>query len=591
MTDELKRIKKKYGEEMMHLCRSLFSTLLEEENALYNILINNIAPTKLLYNDLVKNDLVDDFKKYILSFVNKDSDEELSNSDLNPYELMQKAGYKLYKCETKKDTLKFRKYYEPDEELCTFNEDRTLKCYVFFAVKKGADRINREDFDSPQRQDDYGTSVISIQFSKGDINTLSIKNRYNHTVKKPDSTFSNNLENIIPGLTNSFSKYFNLNISQNLEPSSKFLTDDLTYVRANDGRYYRYNYEFYNTYYCENNIIIDNGNIIDDIKIKKERYIIMDYFILDLKEKKLSKYPTLHYLDTFPDVFNKDVSKIEVISNSKEKIIKKYYPNDDKNVLKDKILTIVLNEANQIIALYDDNITSLPDYFLYCNVHLKGLYMQGVKSINHNVLVYNRNLVNLYLPHVKEIGDNFLSQDSMLMHLNLNRVEVIGNKVFYFVRYLRKLNMPNVKIIGDDFLYNNEDMDIITCPQLVTLGSDFLYYNLFIEDMCFPNLLNVGDNFLVHNLNLRNLSLPKLEYTGKNFLKTNARLKELNVPSLNKIEPGFLSYNTDLKPKSLYIGNVCDIPENCFLRNNPVRRKIEKISRGNRGKTLIKSKW
>ena len=37
------------------------------------------------------------------------------------------------------------------------------------------DEIKREDFTEPMRQDKYGTSVISIQFTRGDINTLSIK--------------------------------------------------------------------------------------------------------------------------------------------------------------------------------------------------------------------------------------------------------------------------------------------------------------------------------------------------------------------------------------------------------------------------------
>ena len=40
--------------------------------------------------------------------------------------------------------------------------------------------------------------MISIQFTKDDAHTLSIKNRYNHSVNDPDATFSNNLDNIIP---------------------------------------------------------------------------------------------------------------------------------------------------------------------------------------------------------------------------------------------------------------------------------------------------------------------------------------------------------------------------------------------------------
>lgn len=84
------------------------------------------------------------------------------------------------------------------------------KCHVFFAIKTNVDSIQRKHFLNPERQDEYGTSVISIQFTKDESCTLSIKNRYNHRVINCDATFSNNLDNIIPGLTRSFEKYYGL---------------------------------------------------------------------------------------------------------------------------------------------------------------------------------------------------------------------------------------------------------------------------------------------------------------------------------------------------------------------------------------------
>ena len=52
MIDDLKIIKKMYGEKMMHLCRELFSTLLEQEGLLSKVMLDNFAPSKLLYDDL-----------------------------------------------------------------------------------------------------------------------------------------------------------------------------------------------------------------------------------------------------------------------------------------------------------------------------------------------------------------------------------------------------------------------------------------------------------------------------------------------------------------------------------------------------------
>ena len=203
----------------------------------------------------------------------------------NPFELLKKAGYNLFECQTEEEIQSFKRYYEPNERICTFNGNRLSICHVFFAVKENVDEIKRKDFSDPQRQDAYGTSVISIQFTKGDVNTLSIKNRYNHTVNQPDATFSNNLENIIPGLTYSFTKHYNLNINQN---DSKDL-ELPGYVLANDGKFYKYNYEINNIYYCPDNIIIDRFGVKKDYQ-EKEKYILADYFLIDLVNKKVKIY-------------------------------------------------------------------------------------------------------------------------------------------------------------------------------------------------------------------------------------------------------------------------------------------------------------
>ena len=148
---------------------------------------------------------------------------------------------------------------------------------MFFAVKKNVNQIRRGNFNHPKRQDEYGTSVISIQFTRDETHTLSIKNRYNHTVDNPDAIFSNNLDNIIPGLTDSFSKYYGL------EQKNKNDCFEIPgYVRANDGKYYPYNMEIDNVYFCPNNIIIDNFCVK---KYDKDKYLLFEYFLLNLETK------------------------------------------------------------------------------------------------------------------------------------------------------------------------------------------------------------------------------------------------------------------------------------------------------------------
>ena len=212
MDNELKQIKKIYGEEMMHLCRELFSSILETPGLLLSILQKHLAPTHSFASDIKDAELYDEFKSWIYSFIDVEKGNQIVINK-TPFELMEEAGYTLIECMTEEDIQSFRKYYAPNEVLCTItNGGRLKRCHVFFAVKKNVNEIKRAAFSNPQRQDEYGTSVISIQFSKGLTTTLSIKNRYNHSVNNPDATFSNNLDNIIPGLTSSFERYLDIKI-------------------------------------------------------------------------------------------------------------------------------------------------------------------------------------------------------------------------------------------------------------------------------------------------------------------------------------------------------------------------------------------
>ena len=209
MNEDLKIIKKKFGEKMMHECRTLFPTLLEQKGLLPKLLLEHFEPSHDLYNDLEKYNLFNSFERYInsLAATNK---KEMTVTSLTPEELLDKAGYTLYECKTEEDIQQFKKYYAKGEELCTFRGNRLNRCYVFFAVKKDVANIRREDYKEPFREDTYGTSVISIQFTRDTYTYLSIKNRYNHTVPNPDATFNNNLDNIIPGLSYAFQKQYGL---------------------------------------------------------------------------------------------------------------------------------------------------------------------------------------------------------------------------------------------------------------------------------------------------------------------------------------------------------------------------------------------
>ena len=317
----------------------------------------------------------------------------------------------------------------------------------------------------PTRQDDYGTSVLSIQFSKDGYQTLSIKNRYNHTVNQPDATFSNNLDNIIPGLEQAFCHKYNLSIQNNSHSFELY-----RYVKADDGKFYRYNYEINNIYYCENNVIIDNGSV----KKLDNRYVLADYFIIDQSTKKVTLYDN-EILDSFIDGFS-SIESISVERNKDKKIIR-----FKKEKAEDIIL--ILNKYGEIIEFVDPNLT--------------------------------------------KCGNNFLKHNAVLQELRLPNLTQCGGDFLYLNHSLRTLSLPNLTQCGINFLRFIEALQELSLPSLTQCGDNFLYYNRGLKELSLPSLTQCGDYFLYFNKALKELSLPRLSKKAKAMLEFGTHVRDL----------------------------------------------------------------
>ncbi len=483
MIDDLKVIKKKYGEKMARFCRNSFPILLEKPGKLSKLLMDNFYESHSLFDDIVTAGVESDFKNYIYSLVDVENNIEATEIK-SPEELMSEVGYDLFECYTEEDIQSYKKYYASGEELCTFNGGRLRSCRVFFAVKKNVFDIRREDFKNPTRQDEYGTSVISIQFTKDGSNTLSIKNRYNHRVNNPDATFSNNLDNIIPGLTDSFKKYKGI---VQIHRNSVFEISN--YVRANDGRYYKYNYEIDNIYYCPDNIIIDNFEVK---KYDKSRYLIIDYFIIDMSKdsKSISLYDN-ELSDSFCSLV-KEIKKIDIKNNGSEKKIIILGSNNE-------YLEILIDRDGKIISIKMDNIYNIGDNFLLRNDVLQELYVSNLKKIGNFFLSRNKTLQTLELHDLTEIGVYFLRWNEELRELYAPKLTKVGNHFLTHNLALKKLILPNLTEVGNDFLFCNEVLEELYAPNLTKVGIYFLYYNQALRTIDFPRLTNVGNFFLFCN--------------------------------------------------------------------------------------------
>ena len=565
--NDYKLLKKHYNEKFAQLCRDLFPTILETPGKLYELISSLFAPNKFLYDDLVSGKRIDDFKELIYKEYNKDFGE-IVETEKTPEELFDEVGYTLYECKTEADIQRFRKYYKRNdgkvpvykegtrperyngEELCTFNGDRLNQCHVFFAVKKNVDEIKRENFSNPKRQDEYGTSVISIQFTRGDVNHLSIKNRYNHTVVdcNPDATFSNDLDNIIAGLTDAFVKKYGFNLEE--KRSSDFGLPG--YVLASDGRFYKYNYEIDNVYYCVDNIVIENH---EPKQYDKAKYIVFENMILNLQNKRF---------DNMDEHFSEiKINKIEQRVNS-EKGTRDIIINDN--------IVITLDNQNRIISYINPEVEKIGDSFLNKNKLLKHIELSNVTEIGDDFLYSNKSLISINLPKVNKIGSKFLIDNNALECVELPEVQKIGHSFIDRNRLLTSISLPKVEEIGGNFLSHNQILRHIELPKVISIGGLFLNDNVALTSISLPKVEKIGNNFLYYNEVLNHIELPKVISISWDFLHCNTSLTHIELPNLKLINFDFLYNNKVLN--HIELPNVKKI-DSSFLRNNEALTHIE----------------
>lgn len=498
---DLNIICESYGEAFAKFCRTNFPTILEEKGMLCKCIKNTFSECRALFEDLEHNRMLEDFVEFIdnvYAIEKKAIKIDNSKPSESPEVLMDKAGYKLFKCETKQDIQKFAKYYEPSELICTFDDPKRLDTHiVFFAVKKDVDKIKREDFFFPLRQDKYGTSVISIQFQKGFASRLSIKNRYNHTVDNPDATFSNNLEKIIPGLTKSFAEHYGLRITR-----EEFYFDCMPdYLLACDGKYYRYNYAFEEISYCPNNIVLKNNEVK---QYDTSRYEVFDYFILDKQEKKLFSSEK----DAFLDAFWKDGYSA--------------YGKNCKNrsIIEKTEIVKIKGTQNKLIQIW----------------------VEGKTNPAEIVIDKNKQILSYKNPNISRIGNDFLKRAKRIEKVDLPNVIRVGDSFCEYTPPIKEINLPNVEQIGNYFCRASKDVEELNFPRVKKIGNKFLELNINLSKLNAPNLEHVGFDFCKKNIAMKELELPKLSFAWKNFFRDNIVLTKLSMPSITTFGEGGCMY-------------------------------------------------
>lgn len=193
----------------------------------------------------------------------------------------KKAGYDTVIFDNEEKIAECKKYYAAGEVICTYNNlsGRMNQYHMLVAVKKDIDKIQRSK--TPQREDEYGTSILNIQIAKNGSH-MSIKNRYNHTVNECDSTLNNNLDLLIPGLQAKVLGYYNI---ASLNKNKNYYKN---IVNIN-GVYLKYVTEVENVYF--GNFVLDSKNGVR-FEDNGRYYVNTDRdnpCVLDFHDKKVIK--------------------------------------------------------------------------------------------------------------------------------------------------------------------------------------------------------------------------------------------------------------------------------------------------------------
>ena len=487
MKTEYDKIKKDFGENMARLCRTLFSDLLEKEEKLDDLLSKHFDVSRDLYKDIIHSGKIVAFRYYIKGLTNTTS-IKLIDVNKSVKELFEEKGYDIYECRTQEELDYFRRYYHEKEMLCSFTNGRLSDSFVFFAVKRNALQLKRDDFKSPQKEDEYGTSVLCIQFRKGDVNDISIVSRYNHArgdaIKTPNCLFDNDLDNINPGLMVAFAREYGFNVISFRKDFSL-----PNYVRDVNDKHHKYNHEIKGTYYCANNNIVNSGRVVIDTYKDKSRYILCDSYIIDLVVKRIFLYDE-RLKDSFVDEFI-DITRIDVRKDKDTgtKTIEVFY-HEGKQAI------IIIDKDGKIIEYHNHYLTNVNSGFMWNSKYLRVLDTPNLESAGNGFLRLNECLIELHLNKLKSLGNVSLRHNKVLRIFEANSLEIIGNECFYYNDSMEVVYLPSARRIGKGFCYCNKTTKILYAFNLESVGPYFFKGNNAFEEVYIPNSIieHIGNN-------------------------------------------------------------------------------------------------
>lgn len=477
----------------------------------------------------------------------------------DPFTLLKKAGYDAFYADTLKKQNSIQYYYADMESLCTFRDPNRFKDYhIIHAIKEGADKLNRRDFNGKEkREDEYGTSVISIQIlKKGGF--ISIKNRYNHTVEAPDNTFKSNPDNIIAGLSQSLKDYFSVDFA------SQPIDFDRDFILV-DKRIFKYHLECQNRYFGDGFYVFNNKPYF----INRDYQLLIDNFIVDFKENKV--FQTDVYFcrpDANPEDAVFELIKQEVEAGGKLTLKKE----GDLNLVYLDDRCIIKSKEGQMIGLYLNTREFLENPIFLHHDSIEEVVLENVKGVVLNSFKNCKNLKKVLLPNCFSLGDYSLYHLPQLQEVDLKKVNLVGNRVLTDIGLIEELNLPCLSSAGEGAFSGMRKVKKLSLPRLILLRVGALSQNPCLQEVELPKLNRMEAGNLSKCPKLERLELKNLAYIGWRCLSKNENLKEVNLPFVRTVQVGSLCCNESLT--IVHMPKLTEIGDEVFSKNKNLKKLI-----------------
>lgn len=369
-----------------------------------------------------------------------------------PFELLKKAGYDAFLLKSEKDKTALKHYFAPHEEICTLRDKHRLSLYhIIFAVKENALQLNRDDFPYPEREDEYGRSVITIQLLKTG-GSVFITNRYNSRVMNCDNTFYGNPDNIIVGLGEALRRYFDVDfVAQNVRVPNGFIVQNNQLIKVNKET---------NGVYFGNGFYVKDSQIYD---IDKDSQVSVGDFIIDLKNRKvidIAKHTPKSQGYALLKAIQNEVNGRNLTVRLNEKQNKCLYADDVQILeLKDgNIISLHLETTKQVEAEFlryemtietfsASQLTYLPRHSVTRCPQLKQVRLDKCQLFQTETVSYLKSLIDLQVPELKVMARECICYCPSLEKLLLSKLEKIDLSISNNSK-LKELVCQNVKTVS-----------------------------------------------------------------------------------------------------------------------------------------------